>query len=376
MDEQSMTRADERPGTAARTDPRSEPHDLACVIHVHSNLSDGTATVPEIIAAARATRTDVVLLTDHDSREAARRGLEDWHGDVLLLVGHEVTTSRGHLLAFDLEHEIDHRGLTESEIYERVRLAGGFAFAAHPFSRGGLVTSIIRPHPWPLADSEGCGIELWSLLTDVAERWSSPLQVLRFLLDPEAAMDGPPAEHLAQWDRLCAARRVPAIGGLDAHQSGFRVAGRVLSPMPNRRYFRLLRTHVLLDRGPRHDLRADRSAVYGALREGRCYLSVDALAPAGGFNFVAGTADGRTAAMGSEVGPGSWVLRARTPRPAKLRLLRAGVTVQETDGQSLEHEVAQAGAYRVEARLAVGGRERTWIVSNPIYVDLAGVGRH
>jgi hypothetical protein len=343
--------------------------DLACVIHVHSTFSDGTATVPEIVDAAAAAGADAVLLTDHDSLEAARQGLEGWHRDVLLLVGHEVTTERGHLLAFGLEREVEHHGRTESQICTEVNAGGGFGFAAHPFSRGGLIPSIIRPHPWrAIEQCESLGIELWSLVTDAAERWRSPVAALRFLRSPEDWLEGPPPEHLVRWDRLCAIRRVPAIGGLDAHQSGIRIRGKVLTPMHHERYFRLLRTHVLLEAQPAGELAADRDAIYSALRHGRCYLAVDAIAPAGGFEFSGYDARGRTIAMGAEVEALRCTLHATAPQPALLRLLRNGRLVAKVRADSLRHDVHEPGAYRAEAWVSEGGRERPWIISNPIYL--------
>src|SRR5437764_14772076 len=112
-------------------------HDLTCVVHVHSTHSDGTGTVAEIAAAAVRNSVDVVLLTDHDTLAARRRGEEGWHGDVLVLVGEEVSPAgRDHYLAFGIAEEIDHRGLDAAGICAAVRAAGGFGFAAHPFSRG------------------------------------------------------------------------------------------------------------------------------------------------------------------------------------------------------------------------------------------------
>ena len=122
--------------------------DLACVIHVHSRFSDGTATVPEIVESAKAGGADAVLLTDHDPLEAAHRGLEGWHGELLLLVGHEVTTRHGHLLVFGVEEEIEHEGRSEVQLCAEVEARRGVAFAAHPFSEGRVLPSIIRPHPF------------------------------------------------------------------------------------------------------------------------------------------------------------------------------------------------------------------------------------
>ena len=59
----------------------------------------------------------------------------------------------------------------------------------------------------------------------------------------------------------------------------------------------------------------------------------------------------------------------RLPRPARVRLVRDGREVAAaTASARLEHEAAEPGVYRVEAYLDAHGRERTWILSNPIYL--------
>ena len=342
---------------------------IACVAHVHSTYSDGTATIPELAEAAAEAGVECVMLTDHDTLEAQRRGEEGWHGDVLILVGHEVSPKGGHLLVFGVDEEIGHAGRSEREILEAVRTAGGVAIAAHPFSEGSRMSKkIAPPHGWGLLDDEASpGVELWSLETDSAEAWRSPREAVAFLRDPMRFLDGPPPRHLAIWDELCRRRRVPAIGGLDAHQKGIRVRGRVRTPMPNARYFGLLQTHVLLDAEPSRDLDRDAAAILGALAEGRCYLSFEALAPGAGFRFWAEGADG-TVPMGGQAAPGRWALRATLPRTAAIRIVRDGTVVHEREGGELECVVETEGAYRLEARLPGDERGRLWIVSNPIYL--------
>lgn len=331
--------------------------DLACVIHLHSVFSDGTGTVQEIAAAARAARVDAVLLTDHDTLEARRQGLEGFHDGVLVLVGIELTSSAGHLLAFGIDDEIDHRGLSAAELAGRVADAGGIAFAAHPFSEGSRISATVgRPHPWTDLDAPGLtGIELWSLETDELEAARGPRELLRFVRAPERA-EGPPRAHLARWDELCARRPLVGIGGLDAHQKGVRIRGRAFGLTSYERSFSLLRTHVLAER-------VDRESVYAALRAGRCYLAVDALAAARGFECWAVDSDGSRVAMGSVV-EGGVSVHARVPRSASLVLLRGGEEVASVHGEALDVAVEGPGAHRVEARL--GGR--TWVVGNPVYV--------
>ena len=72
--------------------------------------------------------------------------------------------------------------------------------------------------------------------------------------------------------------------------------------------------------------------------------------------------------MGAEATAGRRTLRVRTPADAKLRLLRDGVEIAGGLGRSLDTEVEEPGVYRVEAVRRAGGRERTWILSNPIYL--------
>jgi hypothetical protein len=340
--------------------------DVACVVHLHSLYSDGTGTVPEIARAARRARADVVLLTDHDTLEAKRRGEEGWHGDVLVLVGEEVSPrGRNHYLAFDIDEPIKHKGLDAAAVCEAVREAGGFGFAAHPFSQGSRRFKRAAGMPFDALDCDAIhGIELWSFVNDTAEGAASIREIARFVATPGRVLDHPPERNMRAWDELCRSRRVVAIGGLDAHQFGKRVGSFVpLRVMSYRRSFRQIRTHVLCEEPLTRELEHDRAEVYAALRDGRCYIAVDALAPAGGFGFEADDIP-----MGAEAPAGHRVLRTRTPLPARLRLLHDGREIAARDGTALEHEVEAPGAYRVEAYRRARGRERTWILSNPIYL--------
>jgi hypothetical protein len=346
---------------------------VSCVVHLHSTFSDGSATVSELVEAAAATGVDLVLLTDHDSLAARRAGWEGRHGDVVVLVGTEVSPSQGHYLALGVSREIAHAGRSAREIAEAVRDAGGVGFAAHPFSRGGrmlvpaLARQIVLPHGWPALDEpEGCdGIELWSLTTDAAEGWRTPAEAVRWLRDPEAAIAaGPPAHHLRRWDALSARRRMPAIGGLDGHQPGIRVRGRVRSPLPHRRTFDLLRTHLLCERPLTGDPRADWRMVIAALRAGAAWLACPCVAPAHGARLWAERHDGGLVPMGAEAPAGRSVLRVRLPRPAELRVLRDGAPISDTRARAVDLEIAARGAYRVEARID----GRLWLLSNAVHL--------
>jgi hypothetical protein len=340
-------------------------HDLACVVHLHSIHSDGTGTVPEIARAAARAKADVVLLTDHDTLEARRRSEEGWYGDVLVLAGEEVSPpGRDHYLAFGIEAEIRHRGLDACGIARAVRDAGGFGFAAHPFSEGSV--RFKRPGmPFGGLDCDALhGIELWSFANDSGERISGIPALLRFLAAPGRVLDHPPERNMRRWDELCRTRRVVAIGGLDAHQFGKRIGPVVpVRLMAYHRSFRYIRTHVLCSEPPAGELERDRELVFDTLRAGRCYIAVDSLAPARGFRFEADDL-----AMGGEAQAGRRTLQVRTPLAARLRLLRDGAEIASSEGTSLDAEVEEPGVYRAEALRHAYGRERTWILSNPVYL--------
>jgi hypothetical protein len=347
--------------------------DLACVVHAHSTYSDGTGTVAQIAAQAADAGVDAVLLTDHDSLAAKRRGEERWWGPTLVCVGEEVSPKRGnHYLAFGIDEEIAHRGLDGQGIVDAVSAAGGFGFLAHPFSRGSeRFKRVGDGMPWRELDSLSgyTGIELWSFATDGGESLRSLREAVRFVAAPTTVVAGPPPANLAGWDRLLrGGRPVVAIGGVDAHQFGWRVGGHVpLRLMSYRRSFSQLRTHVLLDRRPSgDDAAADRDALYAALRAGRCYLAMDSLAPARGFAFQA---DG--VRMGDEGGFAEGAaVRVHLPRAAaRIRLLRdSEVVAERLSADRLEVPAERPGVHRVEATLSHRGRERAWVISNPLYL--------
>jgi hypothetical protein len=340
---------------------------------VHSTYSDGTGTVPEIAVAARANQLDFVLLTDHDTLAAKDNGEEGWHDSVLVLVGEEVSPSReNHYLAFGLDQPIDHNGLACSEIVARVNEAGGFGFLSHPFSKGSeRFRRALGGMPWRDLECGGyTGLELWSFVTDSGEKVASIGDIFRFIVTPGRYVDHPPQANLEKWDALCASRRCVALGGIDAHQIGIRIGNRVpLRLMAYKRSFRYLRTHLLVEQPLTRGLDADRELLFGALRGGRAFIAMDAIAPAKGFRFWAEGAHGLTMGDEAQATEGDWSLRAKLPQPARLRLMRDGEEIAAAESaHEIEHRAEGPGVYRVEAYLRAHGRERTWILSNPIYL--------
>ena len=104
-------------------------------LHIHTLASDGTASIDAILTYVEGrTDLDIIAITDHgrvDAALAARSMARDRGLRAEVVVGEEVTTLGGHLLALFVERPIRPlRSLRESIL--AVHDAGGLAIPAHP----------------------------------------------------------------------------------------------------------------------------------------------------------------------------------------------------------------------------------------------------
>ncbi|HEX6818621.1 MAG TPA: PHP-associated domain-containing protein, partial [Ktedonobacterales bacterium] len=107
-------------------------------VHMHTNYSDGTGSVEDVLEhVAEATPLDVIAITDHDTIEGALRAremAERRNYGFEVIVGEEVSTREGHLLALFLERRVP-PGLSIERSIELVHAQRGLAIVAHPFNR-------------------------------------------------------------------------------------------------------------------------------------------------------------------------------------------------------------------------------------------------
>ena len=109
--------------------------------------------------------------------------------------------------------------------------------------------------------------------------------------------------------------------------------------------------------------------IHEALAGGHLYVANDSLGDPTGFMFGAMNNQGVFTMGDSVTAFGSTKVMALTPQPAKLRLFRGSVMVQETTGTNLTFESKETGDFRLEASLVIKGEERPWIYSNPVYLN-------
>ena len=168
-------------------------------MHLHTLYSDGTASVREVLDHIEArTDLDLVAITDHERIDGALRAREIHAAggySFELVVGEEITTRRGHVLALFLTERVPAlRSLGET--LERIHDQGGVAIAPHSLA--------------PLTPSLG----IRSL------RWSHASSDPRHRLDAIELMNPSTAGRArrAARERLNAdLLRLPAVGNSDAH---------------------------------------------------------------------------------------------------------------------------------------------------------------
>jgi len=104
-------------------------------LHIHTLASDGTSGIIEILDhAENATDLDVIAITDHervDAALAARTIARERGSRIEVVVGEEVSTLGGHLLALFIEERIRPLRSLRTSIAE-VHEQGGLAIPAHP----------------------------------------------------------------------------------------------------------------------------------------------------------------------------------------------------------------------------------------------------
>ena len=334
------------------------------MIHVHTVRSDGGGTMDEVAAAAARAGLAFVVFTDHGD---ATRAPEPpaYRSGVLCLDGVEISTTGGHYVALDMPAAPYPLGGDPRDVVEDVKRLGGFGVAAHPTSPKPALAWTAWDAPfdgmeWLNADSEWRD-ETWRAL------WRVPLDYLVRPAPALASLFDRPVTALAHWDALTAHRVVVGLAGADAHGriglgrgGAYGDIGWIQIPIPSyETSFETFATRLELAAPLSGDAAADARAVYDAIRHGRAFTGIDALAAPVRVDFVA-TSGGATARMGETLeprGPVTVHVRAAIPAGGEVVLIQDGREVASHTAPELTHE-ADGRLGRVPRRGASGGRAR------------------
>ncbi|MEU5579646.1 CehA/McbA family metallohydrolase [Streptomyces huasconensis] len=202
--------------------------------HLHSVHSDGRRTPAEVAALARAAGLDFINSSEHNTHSAHAHWAAHAGDDLLVMLGEEVTTRNGHVVALGTDPGtfVDWRYRARDNRFGRyarkIRDAGGLVVPAHPH-----------------ATCVGCNWKFGFGEADAVEVWNGP-----YTPDDEVS--------LADWDSMLVTSVrggkpwIPALGNSDAHRDPDRIGGP--------------QTVVLAD-----DLTRD--AILEGLRRGRSYVA-------------------------------------------------------------------------------------------------------
>lgn len=138
--------------------PSNSEH-LRVEFHCHTWESKDSLLDPaNLVASARKQQLDRVIVTDHNTIRGAMEAQRiDSH---LIIVGEEIMTTRGELLAAFVQEEVP-AGLQPLEAILRLRDQGAFISVSHPFDRA-------RKGAWELDD-----LKMVAPLVDAVEVYNS-----------------------------------------------------------------------------------------------------------------------------------------------------------------------------------------------------------
>ncbi|OGW72528.1 MAG: hypothetical protein A2Y02_02345 [Omnitrophica bacterium GWA2_52_12] len=324
--------------------------DYSGVVHVHTLYSHhSTGGFDEVVKSAERAHVDFVVITDHDNLRWLKENKEGFHGDVLVLVGTELSTPAGHLSVFGVENEINIRQETR-KILKEVQKSGASSFICH---------AQLKLNPWtdwalrPMVT----GMEVFNLPAEIYADGYFKIGLKSFLYSPRHLMFSyvkRPDAALKQWDEILVERKFVGIGAADAHQR-FRFLGVALDSYDA--MFETVQTHALAK-----DF--SRQGIFEAFKKGHVYIGFDVVKPIRNFFFEALTAKGRVM-MGESVKFHKGLkLRVFLPEEARIKVLKNGKEWKSVTGEQWEGEADGFGVYRVEVYL----NDKIWIISNPIYV--------
>lgn len=383
--------------------PRTGPfREHRANLHVHSHWShDSVGTVDEIVEAARAVGTSVLMFTEHPAEHYdffvdGNQGVKD---GVLMIPGAEMQ-------GFLVYPRMSLRGVTTTSPQELSDLICG--------REGQIFVSHLEERmEWQIRGVTG--VEIYNTHADFKDETQmmsalkNPFKMLQlagliqeYPQESFAALQNYPADYLKRWDELTQIAPHTGISANDAHQNvGFVIRwtegsrgkledalgekgieldlnalpdienlkknkqpGDVIFSLFLDRYENSLRhvgTHLLLK-----DLTED--SVRECLTAGRAFVAFDWIADSTGYDFYADLQAIRCE-MGEQVTLAPELcLKASAPLPVHWRMIRNGEVVSESDGEALSCNVTKSGVYRCEAWLDVAGTQMIWILSNPIYV--------
>lgn len=338
--------------------------ELVGAIHIHSNYSDGTLTIPEIANIANDVNLDFIMVSDHMTLEPLNQGLEGFYGKTAVLIGYEINDldDKNHYLAFDLDKTLDPR-LSAKEYVAQVSSKKGLGIIAHPDEVRNELAKY-PSYPWTDWSIDGFdGIEIWNHMSQWMESLSY-WNAIRHIFMPRRALKGPTDRILRRWDQLNLRRKVVGVGSIDVHAYPYRIGPLRITIFPYKVQFKAIRTHILIPEPVSNDFGEFKKSIYDSLKYCRVFISNYRWGDAHGFRFTAQNKD-------SEIGIGDEItldsdtmVKVELPSQSDIRLICNSKPIMKTFGDKAEFKIDSPGLYRIEVYVG----DKGWIYTNHLRI--------
>jgi predicted metal-dependent phosphoesterase TrpH len=139
--------------------PKIDPGDAAGArafidLHCHTSASFDSLSDPvKVVRAAAARGLTHLAITDHDRIDGALRARDAAPDGLTVIIGQEIRTLAGDLIAAFIERPIE-RGLSATDAITAVRDQGGLVGMPHPFDRlrSSLLRDAVQESLFPMVD--------------------------------------------------------------------------------------------------------------------------------------------------------------------------------------------------------------------------------
>jgi hypothetical protein len=334
---------------------------VAGAFHVHSDRSDGSQSIDDIAAAAHEAGLQFLVFTDHGDGTAPGQPAAYRHG-VLTIEGVEISTMNGHYAVVGMAKSPFPLAGEARDVVADVARLGGFGVVAHGDSPRSELQWTDWAAPvdgieWLSLDTAWRRTPVLSLVRAFTTYWFRPSETLGTLLSVSG-------ELVNRFDTITTTRPLVSLASTDAH-------GPFIPSY--HACFGTMTTRVALDAPLSGAPLRDEAALVDALRRGRHFTVLDALANPSEFEFAASVAgaDLRAGQGGSLPAGRNVILEARATgaEDSEIVLRRNGEIVRRARAAAMIYQADdRPAAYRLE--VFVPHSSTPWIASNPIYVGL------
>ena len=340
-------------------------------IHIHTKLSDGTGDINSVSKAAKKAGLDFIIITDHnhyDNDEGIING-------VYVIKAEEISPKDcNHYLTFGLNETILPDDNPQNYV-DKVRIKGGFGFAAHPnegysYDKDGNIYPRKNSNhciPWTDKNIKPDGIEIWNWFSNWADNLddSNILSLAYAYLFKHNIITPPSKLTLEWWDKLNNESKdvLPALGGVDAHALKFYRYIVPVTVFPYETCFKTITNNIYLSNALSDIFSIAKEQILTAIKNGNNTIInrkiLDKLPEIyvenlSGKYYVASniTLDENTS------------LHFVSNKMLRVCLIYNGNVICDVISDNFSHKIENAGKYRIEAYY----RGRGYLYTNPFNI--------